>query len=387
MPLKPIQLSAFGSNFVPPVTGVSGLAPFANLFDPSGHFRTCVGSTAKRGRSEEIDLVYDLSANYPPLTPPAKQNLNVHAIRELITVASAYGGEVKVLLDNENNDPFVKKLGEMNMALLAVVEAVMESGIVPLSTGIEATGRGFAAMARRVVNPPPPAPKPAPEGLKELKAGLEKADLKAVLYEANLGEVSIANRNGLGMALSVGFRTQALQKAADDRKDPVEAIRVIEDALSCVNDMEFLGTKSQPFINNRDLNDPRDKKYCTMPVKLKFDDRDFRINFERTVPTHFGLRAVMSLPQPIRAEQADFNKAIRERYPTKIVMIRLDVRNLSLNAFVKDDGNKSWTKCVEALALPPGILLPGYIAKSRIELPPVTVVSDDNIENMESSTN
>ena len=64
----------------------------------------------------------------------------------------------------------------------------------------------------------------------------------------------------------------------------------------------------------------------------------------------------MSLPTPIRKELAAFNKAVRAAYPGKIVMTRPDVHSLSLVAFTKNDGGKSWDRCPLTHRIPNNIL-------------------------------
>ena len=99
--MKPIPLSAFASNFIPPVTGVNNLsAPVGNSFDPSGHFRHRSSSANKRRRmEEEIDMVFDLSSNYPPLVPP-KSKIDIGKIGELLVAANTMGADVKKIAED-----------------------------------------------------------------------------------------------------------------------------------------------------------------------------------------------------------------------------------------------------------------------------------------------
>lgn len=374
MVLKPLPLSSFSSHFIPPVTGFNGQsAPVANSFDSSGMFRNRTDSASKR-RRHEIDSVFDRSEDYPPIGPPSRATLNVTGMRELVVAATVIGGEVRTLMSDEKIDPTVKKIGELNLALLAAIESLVEGGIIPLSGGGNvAAGRGHLATARRALAPPAPPPKPVPAGLDELRAGLAKSDLESVLFEADLGPEPVANRNALASSLSAGIRKMAIAKAEEASKDSGEAIRVMEDALSCVTDMQFLGARSQKFISNRGP-DPRNNTFCTMPVKLIFDDRDARINFERSVKTHLGLRAAMSLPKPLRDEQNAINKELKSLFPDRWTMVRPDVRNLTFKASIKKDDK--WSEYC-SLPMPPGILLPGYVARSRIGLP--DPISDDQL--------
>ena len=381
MVLKPIPLSAFTPTFIPPVTGVGGSsAPIANSFDSSGLFpyRSRSSSANKRRRGEEIDLVFDRSEAYPPLHPPAKPSLNIPVIRELVVAATAAGGEIRDLLDDAEADPKMKSIGKLTLALLSVAEAMLEGGFVPLSSSGSRDQTTLAPRRRGSTASQPPIllPKPMPAGLKELKEGLERAEKESVLFDANLGPEPIANRNSLATALSSGIRAAAVSTATDGGTDTVEAVRIMEDALSCVADMEFLGQRSKQFYNKADASDTRNGKFCSMPVKFKFDEKEARINFERSIKQNCKLKAVMSLPQPIRKEQSAFIRALRQRYPNRIVTARPDISSLELVAFMKNEGASGWTRCWETVAIPHGILLPGYNPREVIILPPTLQVEE-----------
>jgi hypothetical protein len=144
----------------------------------------------------------------------------------------------------------------------------------------------------------------------------------------------------------------------------------MDDALSVVQDMDFIGASSKPF-HGKTENDLRNGTFCTMPIKFKFEDRDSRIHFETTMRKYCTLRASMSLPYAIRKEQAAFQRAVRERYSGEVTTVRVDTLSMSLQAFKKAEGEKKWTKCPERVPLPPGILLPGYNPREHFVLPPL----------------
>jgi hypothetical protein len=64
------------------------------------------------------------------------------------------------------------------------------------------------------------------------------------------------------------------------------------------------------------------------------------MHFERTVKNNCNLRAVMSLPKAIREEQSAFVKALKDRYPGKIITARPDLTTLHFVAFRKGDKEK-----------------------------------------------
>jgi hypothetical protein len=379
MPLKPIPLAAYSPDFIPPVTGVNGhLAPVANTFDSSGTFagRSRAGSV-KRRREEEVDLVFDRSAPYPPLTAPSRPSLDLGEVKTLLVAATAAGEEVRPLLDCADTDPKLKAFGALAISLLGVVAGIVEKGLVPISGSVSGpvlgSGGQLSGAGSRSVVPPPTMPKSM--GLKELREGLEKADRESILFDADLGPNSMGNRSGLLSALSTGIRKTAIEKSKENGADPAEAVRAMDDALACVSDLDFIGMKSDK-PKNREGAVMTDKNYCTMPVKFRFEDRNMRLHFERTVKQHCGLRAVMSLPKPIREEQAAFVRAVRERYPGEIVTARPDLATLNFVAFHKKDKETKWLKCSEFLAIPHGILLPNYNVRKSITLPePATAIA------------
>jgi hypothetical protein len=376
MKLKPIPLAAYSKEFIPPVTGVGGkTAPVANSFDATGLFagRSRIGSLSKKRRLEELDQVFDQSVRYPPLSPPDRPNLDLGEIKTLLVAATAASEEVGPMLESQDLDPKIKLIGNLSLALLSLVAGIVENGLVPMAGG---GGGGAEPKSPRFGAGPPPPPKPA-AGISELKEALEKADLESILFDADLGNVSLGNRNGLAVAFSNGIRKAAIataeSKAAESgdgesARDPGEAVRAMNDALDCVTEMDFIGLKSEK-AKNRPGSEAAAKSHFTMPVKLKFDDRSSRLHFEKSIKYHCGLRAVMSLPKPIREEQALVARALRDRYPGDMITVRPDIGSLHFVAFRKKATERRWSRCSESVPIPSGIMLPDYKVRKVIALP------------------
>jgi hypothetical protein len=372
MRLKPIPLAAYCADLIPPVTGIGGnLAPVANTYDTSGNFssRPREGSISKKRRFDELDRVFDLSTPYPPVTPPAKLSADLGEIKTLLVAATAASEEAGPLLENPDLDPKLKVFGNLGMALLGVVSAIVEHGMIPLLGGSGSAMQGSGPHAKQG---PPPPPKIA-AGIKELRASLEKADTESILFDANLGNYSMGNRISLNNNFSSGIRNAAIETATGKGSDPGEAVRAMNDALECVTEMDFVGLKSEK-TKSKDPETKVAKEHFTMPIKLKFEDRNTRLHFEKTIRANCGLRAVMSLPKPIREEQSLFVRALKDRYPEEIVTARPDVASLHFIAFRKRHNEKKWTRCSESVPIPHGIMLPDYKVRTSIVLPPVVEI-------------
>ena len=383
--MKPLLFRDIVNAAIPPVTGVHGNnRPYANSFDQTRVFRDRTGSGVKRprtdGQNELLDAVFDLTRDYPPLTVPDRPALDVAAIKSVLVEATAMVDGLMPVLEREDASRESKDIVKMMQTLVGLVTVVVERGVEPLAAVVAGvsgsqTGRGFASAVRRLAGPPPNAPKPPVPGKRELVDALERADKESVLFGANLGEAGIAHRGTLNANLTADLQRKVFGKAEGKPEHLTrEALRVVEDALSCVENVEFMGQRSKPYINARE---GATGSFCSMPVKLSFQDRDSRINFERSVREHAGLRAIQSLPKPVREEMAVFRKAMEDRYPGKIIMTRPNTRTLEYIALMKDDGDKKWTDCMETHPIPVGIMLPGFVKSASVFLPPLEPLGDD----------
>jgi hypothetical protein len=290
---------------------------------------------------DDIDLEhrFDLTRDYPPLIVPEKQGIDLDAVSAMMVGAAEAVPAIRAKLDSPESSKDVKELADFGLKMFDLLSGMWEKVVRPAVTsappGAMAAGRG-----------PRTLPKPD-VGKKELLETLHKCEKTAILYDTNLGSVPIANRQKLNHALSAGLREAAVQGAEQANMDPTEAVRVTDDALSLVSDMAFMGQASRPV---------KDKTYCSMPIRLEFEDKGARIHFERTIKAHCGVRATMSLPPIIREAQTKFYNEIKDRYKNEIVMVRVDVEKLRFVAFHKEDRGPKWLPCLEMEPIPHDIL-------------------------------
>jgi hypothetical protein len=296
----------------------------------------------------ELDRRFDLTREFPPLVFPPKQAVDLDAVSAALVGAAKLAPAIKTLAESGDDvDPDSKKIAEFSLSVLGLLEVMWERVLRPL-----AAGPSGPASGGRAADPPPPA---ADADRKALADALAISDKTAILYDANLGTVPIANRQKLCHALSVGIRAAAVAKAEGKGADPGEAVRLADDALSLVNNMSFMGQASAP--PNKERNP--DAKHCSMPIRVEFEDRGARIHFERTIYAQCGLRATMSLPKPVRIAQKKFLDSVRGSYPDEIVMVRVDTEKLRFNVFHKPDGGPKWLAGAEWMAIPFNILTGG----------------------------
>jgi hypothetical protein len=360
---KPILIS-----LIPPVTiGGRNNPVVANQFDDSGNFRQRNGSFKRQrvegGGAVARDGYFDLSRDTATPSPPNIPKLDMNKIRGLLVKANEAAEAIRSRVTADAAPEGVKDLAGLSIALLDLVNAVVEEGILPMASP---TAASFASVAAgsAAVSQSTARPRQEP-GAAELKAALATAEKTAVVFDADLGRLPAANRGVLNGAFAAGLKAATMKVAEESGGDVVEGIRVVNDALSCVDNMDFVGQSSARKIDKRGPANP------TMLVKLDFPDRNTRIHFERTLRKHCGMKASMSLPFEIRKYQGLFYKAMKTRYPDRIVMVRPDTPSLSFVAFMKNEGGSGWTRCRETVAIPKGIMLPNFVYPNRVDLPAV----------------
>jgi hypothetical protein len=127
--------------------------PVANFFDSSGTFpaRSRAGSLAKRSRTDadiELGAAFDLSRDFPPLSLPARPAVDTGELKTLLITAAAISAEVIPVLDGPESPPEIKKIATLLLSFMALLEAVVEKGIVPLAAASGTAGSGATGPRR-----------------------------------------------------------------------------------------------------------------------------------------------------------------------------------------------------------------------------------------------
>jgi hypothetical protein len=367
---------------IPPVTGLNNNnRPYANTFDGSRTFRDRTYSQKRRrgdGQDELLDSVFDLTHDYPPLVNPDKPAVDVASIKTVLVEATAMAENLKPMLNRDDFSQDSKAIVTMLMTLVNLVGAVVERGIEPLSTAVvgggATTSRGFAKAARNLANPPPTAPRFVP-GKKELVEALKRADTESVLFGANLGATGVAHRGTLNASFTADLKRRTVEMAVGQPSAVLEeSLRVVEDALSCVENIEFLGQRSKIY---KPPGDGGETDFCSIPIRLVFPDKDTRMNFERTIKANTGLKVSQSLPPVLRGQMAAFRRALEGKYGGDMIMTRPDPHRLEFIAFRRDGGGGKWEQLPDTYQIPPQCMLPGYKVPGAITLPEGVVAVGD----------
>ena len=314
------------------------------------------------------------TANTDNRTVNLENNTEISKMRSLLASATSVVEDLKGEMSSKNFDSKTNMVANAIIVLFTLTEAIANA-VVPWmerqddSDGDSDSGSdsdGISVFAHNTSRTPqvnaPCSPLCSTAHCQDTQHSitlhncLDSAERSAILFDANLGHQPTANRDNLTHALWSGVKSAAISKAEREGTNASSAIKLVDYAVSCVTSTEFLGTRSTLFENKQNKGDPRNKSFCSMPVKLTFRDRGSRINFEQTMRTLCNLRATISLPKPIRELRTSLAEDVRSNVPNRFVSIRLNSENQSLVALTKKDASSQWEQHSVTKIPPPHIL-------------------------------
>jgi hypothetical protein len=174
--------------------------------------------------------------------------------------------------------------------------------------------------------------------LKKLKTVLKEAEKKTVLFNLNMGTGPAMNKDTLSRKV-----TLALGKIAKEGKHDYnisDAEDVIDDILSC-SKLEFLGTTTKKFFNNRNVSDSRNNTMYTVPVRFEFKDRDTRLQAETSLRKICKVSCSVPYPKKLRLLMDSLVKQGKAAHPDCFIRTRVNIENLTVEAHAKT-ADKTW---------------------------------------------
>ena len=119
-----------------------------------------------------------------------------------------------------------------------------------------------------------------------------------------------------------------------------DASEMIDDALSC-SQLEFLGSGTRKFYNNRDKTDKRNGKMCTVPVRMDFKNKETRIQAENTLRSICKVKCSIPYPRKLRTLINETIAEGKKRMDKCFIKVKVDIDNLKLSASARTD--QGWT--------------------------------------------
>jgi hypothetical protein len=246
------------------------------------------------------------------------------------------------------------------------------------------------SSASKVSNNPPlvapkviktkPTPTPEESAAAKVKKVLREAERRTVIFELDLGAAPTLNKESISKKVTMALHSKAASGEHDwNIKDAGE---MVDDVLSC-SQLEFLGSGTRKFYNNKKADDKRNGTMCTVPVRLDFKNKETRIQAESTLRNICKVSCSTPYPKKLRAL---LGKAILEGkkvYKESFIRTKIDIDNLSVSASARS--GKTWTHVYGPVPIPLDILDPNtVIPTSEVEEEEVSVM--ETVESTPASS-
>jgi hypothetical protein len=180
--------------------------------------------------------------------------------------------------------------------------------------------------------PPPPALSVEETKVKKLKTVLREAEKKTVLFNLNLGKHPAMNKETLSRKVTEALGTSVRSGKHDYHIGDAE--EVLDDILSC-SKLEFLGTQSKLFFNNRNEQDERNNNMYTLPVRMEFKDRESRFEAEIMLRKLCKVNCSVPYPKKFRDQLNELIKTAKTKQPNCYIRTKVNVENLTVEAHAK----------------------------------------------------
>jgi hypothetical protein len=168
--------------------------------------------------------------------------------------------------------------------------------------------------------------------VRKLKTVLRDAEKKTVIFNLDLGKNPAMNKDTLSRKVTEALGTSVRSGKHDYHIGDAE--EVLDDILSC-SKLEFLGTQSKLFFNNRNEEDARNNNMYTLPVRMEFKDRDTRFEAEIMLRKLCKVNCSVPYPKKLRTMLNEIVTAGKSLQPNCFIRTKVNVENLTIEAHAK----------------------------------------------------
>ncbi len=172
----------------------------------------------------------------------------------------------------------------------------------------------------------------------KVKDTLREAERRMVVFDLDLGTAPTINKATISKKVTLALHAKAA--SGDHDWNTGDAGEMVDDILSCAQ-LEFLGSGTRKFHNNRNKDDPRNNKICTVPVRFDFKNKETRLQAEQTMRKICKVKPSVPYPKRLRALINETIKKGKAIHQNSFIQTKVDIENLTLKASVRIEGK--WT--------------------------------------------
>jgi hypothetical protein len=166
---------------------------------------------------------------------------------------------------------------------------------------------------------------------------LKDAEKKLVVFNLDLGKAPVMNKETLAKNVTIELGKRVREGKHDYHIGDAE--EVLDDVLSCSR-LDFMGTSTRKYFNNKNPADPKNNTMYTMPVKMDFADREIRFQSELSLRKICKLNCAVPYPKNVRLIMDSLVSEGKKMYPDSFIRTKVDADKLTVEAFASV--NKKW---------------------------------------------
>ena len=135
-----------------------------------------------------------------------------------------------------------------------------------------------------------------------------------------------------------------------------DTVTMLDDAISLVKGMEFYRKATKPFANKKNPSDPVNGKFCTIPVKMGFKDKDTKQQVESLLRNKCKIQCYTPYPFYLRKAIRTTIETEKVKYPEHFIQVRVDAEAATLKLSRKLGKDGRWLNNYETVILDEGAL-------------------------------
>jgi len=195
---------------------------------------------------------------------------------------------------------------------------------------------------------------------KKVKQDISKAERSTILFDLNLGNVPIINKETLSSKVTYAIHTAAAEgpEVAAGNYSRKDTAVMLDDILTCAS-LDFLGNGSKKYYNQKEKNDPNNGKFCTIPAKLTFKTKEERVRAEQAIRKLCKVRCSVPYPKKLRGMINSLIQEGRSKSPGNYIQVKVDTDQMKLvaRASIRQENDRyAWENLDIDMTIPDDIL-------------------------------
>ena len=209
------------------------------------------------------------------------------------------------------------------------------------------------------------APPPEDEGKKKFVSAVREAEKSVLVFNLDLGKVPIMNTGTIAKKVTESITAKAAAAEGSDNGRPSEdTIMILEDTLSVMKGMEFFGKVTKVYNNTKNNGDELNGKFCTLPVKMVFKDKDSKARAEAVLRKTCKLQCTTPYPPLLRKLIKETIDSYRGKFPDSFIQVKVDAEGGKLLLSRRSKEDNKWTNNFEVIPISAGAMSLGRVGNT-----------------------